>query len=235
MRNILKKGLDLYQIDYTEEQLDKTDQFYEMLIEKNKHMNLTRITDREDFYVKHILDSLSIVKAVDLSDKYIIDIGTGAGFPGIPIKIFYPYTKLVLLDSVNKKLNFINDVIESLSLKGIFTVHGRAEDIAHEKKYREKFDISLSRAVAELSVLSELSIPFLKVKGIFAAYKSYDSTGEIEKAKNAISFLSGSLPDVYDIVIPGTEISRKIITVEKNKATSFKYPRRAGILSKNPL
>ena len=235
MRETLINGLNKLNISYSDEQLDMIDNFYEMLVEKNKVMNLTRITDREDFYVKHVLDSLLISEICDLKDKYILDVGTGAGFPGIPIKIFFPDTKLLLMDSVNKKLLFIEESIGKLGLDNISVIHGRAEDLGHDNNYREKYDIAVSRAVADMSVLSELCIPFVRISGEFIAYKSSDSDEEIHSASKAIQTLSGSDASISDVEIPDTGIFRKLVMVKKKISTEKKYPRKPGIPSKNPI
>ncbi len=235
MREILKNGLNELSISYTEDHLDKIDMFYDMLVEKNKHMNLTRITDQKEFYVKHVLDSLSVNRIIEISDQYILDLGTGAGFPGIPLKIFFPDTKMLLMDSVNKKLIFINDVIDKLSLDNISTIHGRAEDLGHDKRYREKFDMVLSRAVADLSVLAEYSLPFVRIGGSFIAYKSIDCNEEIDRSKHAVKILSGSSMMIHEVDIPESDICRKMVIVKKKNSISRDYPRKAGIPSKNPL
>ena len=235
MRETLISGLNKLNISYSDEQLDMIDNFYEMLVEKNKVLNLTRITDRENFYVKHVLDSLLVSKICDLKDKYILDVGTGAGFPGIPIKIFFPDTKLLLMDSVNKKLLFIEESIGKLGLNNISVIHGRAEDLGHDNNYREKYDIAVSRAVADMSVLSELCIPFVRISGEFIAYKSSDSDEEIHSASKAIQTLSGSDASISDVEIPDTGIFRKLVMVKKKISTEKKYPRKPGIPSKNPI
>ena len=231
----LINGLEELKIDYDNKKLDQTETFYEMLIEKNKVMNLTRITDREDVYVKHVLDSLLIVKLIDISDQSIIDIGTGAGFPGIPIKIFFPDTKITLLDSLNKRILFLNEVIEKTGLKDISTIHGRAEEVSRDKDHREKYDLALSRAVANMSVLSELCIPFVKTGGQFIAYKSSDSKQETDDACNAVKILSGGDINVSRYKLPESEIYRNIVLINKKTSTPKKYPRNPGVISKNPL
>ncbi|MBR1524329.1 MAG: 16S rRNA (guanine(527)-N(7))-methyltransferase RsmG [Lachnospiraceae bacterium] len=231
----LINGLEELKIDYDNKKLNQTETFYEMLIEKNKVMNLTRITDREDFYVKHVLDSLLIVKLIDISDQSIIDIGTGAGFPGIPIKIFFPDTKITLLDSLNKRILFLNEVIEKTGLKDISTIHGRAEEVSRDKDHREKYDLALSRAVANMSVLSELCIPFVKTGGQFIAYKSSDSKQETDDACNAVKILSGGDINVSRYKLPESEIYRNIVLINKKTSTPKKYPRNPGVISKNPL
>lgn len=233
--NILTDGLRKLDISYNDIQIDLVNRFYEMLIERNKVMNLTRITDKKEFYEKHILDSLLVFKINDLRNKKIIDIGTGAGFPGIPVKIFFPETDMVLLDSLNKRLVFIDDVINELHLESVITVHGRAEELGHDKRFRESFDIALSRAVADLSVLSELCIPFVKVNGLFISYKSSDTDEEILNAENAIHILSGSAAEVINIKIPNSDISRRFVKIKKEKPTQKTYPRKPGTPARYPL
>lgn len=233
--DILTDGLRKLDISYNDIQIDLVNRFYEMLIERNKVMNLTRITDKKEFYEKHILDSLLVCKINDLRNKKIIDIGTGAGFPGIPVKIFFPETDMVLLDSLNKRLVFIDDVINELHLESVITVHGRAEELGHDKCFRESFDIVLSRAVADLSVLSELCIPFVKVNGLFISYKSSDTDEEILNAENAIHILSGSAAEVINIKIPNSDISRRFVKIKKEKPTQKIYPRKPGTPARYPL
>ncbi|MBO6146027.1 MAG: 16S rRNA (guanine(527)-N(7))-methyltransferase RsmG [Lachnospiraceae bacterium] len=233
--DILTDGLKKLDISYNDIQIDLVNRFYEMLIERNKVMNLTRITDKKEFYEKHILDSLLVCKINDLRNKKIIDIGTGAGFPGIPVKIFFPETDMVLLDSLNKRLVFIDDVINELHLESVITVHGRAEELGHDKRFRESFDIVLSRAVADLSVLSELCIPFVKINGFFISYKSSDTDEEILNAENAIHILSGSAAEVINIKIPNSDISRRFVKIKKEKPTQKTYPRKPGTPARYPL
>ena len=233
--DILTEGLKELNISYNDEQINLVDRFYEMIIEKNKVMNLTRITGKNEFIEKHILDSLLVYRIDDIKNKKIIDVGTGAGFPGIPVKIFFPDTEIVLLDSLNKRLVFLDDVIKELDLKNIETVHGRAEELGHDKKFRESFDIVLSRAVADLSVLSELCIPFVKVNGYFISYKSTDTDEEVLNAENAIKILSGSKAEVFNVKIPNSDISRRFVKIKKKKSTSKDYSRKPGTPSRYPL
>lgn len=231
-------GLEELGIVLTQEQFEQFGLYYDLLIEWNSFMNLTSITDWDEVIVKHFLDSLSIVKAVSNMTQVsysLIDVGTGAGFPGIPIKIAFPNTKVVLLDSLNKRINFLNEVIDKLGLNSIETYHGRAEDFGHNEKFRESFDVCVSRAVANLSVLSEICIPFVKEGGVFVSYKSEKSGEECELADNAIKVLSGKLKDNINFNLPLSDLNRNLLVIEKIGSTSKKYPRKAGIPSKNPL
>ncbi len=226
MDNLLKDGLDELNISLSQDQEDKIFKFYNMLIEKNKVMNLTRITDRQDFITKHVLDSLLIAKVKDVTGSKILDIGTGAGFPGIPVKIFFPDTEILLLDSLKKRLVFIDEVIKELGLENISTIHGRAEDVGHQENMREKFDLVVSRAVAEMSILSELSIPFVKKNGSFVAYKSAESGNEISDAEKHIQILGGNVETIQDVPLYGTDIIRKMVTIKKSGNTPKRYPRK---------
>lgn len=220
----------------TDKQFEQFDQYYRILIEWNKVMNLTGITEYKEVCEKHFLDSLSIVKCSDLSEIHnIIDIGTGAGFPGIPIKIAFPDTHVVLLDSLNKRIRFLDEVIGKLNLKGIETIHGRAEDYAKQTKYREQFDLCVSRAVANLSTLSEYCLPYVKIDGYFIPYKSKDVDLEVEQSNKAISILGGTIEKIEKFQLQGTEIGRSLIKIKKIKSTAKKYPRKAGLPSKEPL
>ena len=199
-------------------------------------MNLTRITDEEEIITKHFVDSLMIAKVVDMEKvESLIDVGTGAGFPGIPIKIMWPEIKVTLLDSLDKRVGFLQEVIEELDLEGAKAIHGRAEDFGQDDNYREKFDLCASRAVADLSVLSEYCIPFVKEQGEFISYKADGSEEEIHNAKNAIEVLGGSLERIATETIPGTDIKRQFAVIRKIEKTDSKYPRKAGKPSKKPL
>lgn len=227
------KKLNLEITDYQQEQFLK---YYEMLIETNKVMNLTTIIELDEVVVKHFIDSLLIAKSIDLNNfENLVDVGTGAGFPGIPIKIMFPDIKVTLLDSLNKRLNFLNNVIEQLNLKGIETIHGRAEDLGHNKEYREKFDLCVSRAVANLSTLSEYCIPFIKIDGKFISYKSSISLEEINDANRAIEILGGKIISKNTYELPCSDMNRTLVVIDKIKQTLKKYPRRAGIPSKEPI
>lgn len=217
-------------------QKEQFDRYYELLIEWNKVMNLTAITDYNEVMQKHFKDSLSIEKVIDMNTvKTVIDVGTGAGFPGIPLKIAYPYLRVTLLDSLNKRVKFLNEVIRELGLENIETIHGRAEDIAKKPEHREKYDLCVSRAVANLSTLSEYCLPYVKVGGVFVPYKSGNIDEELENSKKAISILGGNIKEVKKFNLEGTDIGRSFVKIEKTKNTAKKYPRRAGLPSKEPL
>lgn len=219
-----------------EKMLDQFDQFYHILLEWNKVMNLTGITRYEEVVEKHFVDSLSLVRMIDLSKvETVIDVGTGAGFPGIPLKIMFPHLKLVLLDSLNKRIRFLNEVTDRLNLKNVKTIHGRAEEFARKKEYRERFDLCVSRAVANLSVLSEYCIPYVRIGGIFVSYKSGEIDDEVRSSENAIRQLGGKIEKVSKFELPGTDIGRSFVMVEKSEHTKKRYPRKSGIPAKEPL
>lgn len=236
MKHILESRLEPLHITLSGMQLDQFDKFYDLLVEWNKVMNLTGITEYQDVVEKHFLDSLSIVKIIDMNQiEYAIDIGTGAGFPGIPLKIAFPDINIVLLDSLNKRIKFLDHIIEELKLDGIRTIHGRAEDYAREAGYREKFDLCVSRAVANLTSLSEYCLPYVRVGGRFVSYKSGDIEQEISESERAIKILGGKVYQVEKFNLPGTEIQRSFVMIKKMKNTQNKYPRKAGTPTKEPL
>lgn len=236
MNQLLEIKLKELNIQINEIQKKQFDTFYSMLVEWNKVMNLTGITEYEEVIEKHFVDSLSIVNIFDLSEvNTVIDVGTGAGFPGIPLKIAFPHLKITLLDSLNKRINFLDSVIDELKLDGIYTIHGRAEDFAKKDDYRERYDLCVSRAVANLSTLSEYCLPYIRVGGMFISYKSGDVDDEVLESKKAISILGGKLDNVVKFQLPGTDINRSFIKIEKIKNTGKKYPRKAGLPSKEPL
>ena len=208
-------------------------EYKNLVIEWNKNINLTAITEDEEFINKHLIDSLTICKYIENKEKKIIDIGTGAGFPGIPLKIVFPELKITLLDSLNKRVGFLNDVIEELNLNDIEAIHGRAEDIARDKAYRASYDIAVSRAVANLSTLSEYCLPFVKIGGKFVSYKSGDCADEVDNAKAAIHLLGGKINKIDEFSYSNN--SRSFIVIDKVMNTSSKYPRKAGLPSKKPL
>lgn len=232
----LKKGLDALQIEFSDDQIEQLTDYYNLVIEKNKVMNLTAITEFDEFVEKHFLDSLALGMVIDLSLKYrMLDLGTGAGFPGIPLKIIYPNLKITLMDSLNKRILFLNEVIEKLYLKEITTVHARAEEAARRKEYREQFDVCVSRAVANISTLSEYCIPFVKKGGIFISYKSGQVDEEVSSGKKGISLLGGEIKNIIKFQIPGSDLERSFVKIEKIKYTPKMYPRKAGMPSKFPL
>lgn len=236
MSQIFDKKLGQLGVVLTETQKQQFDKFYELLVEWNKVMNLTGITEYEEVNEKHFVDSLSIVKAIDMNEvTSIMDIGTGAGFPGIPLKIAFPHLKVVLLDSLNKRINFLNTVIDELGLTNISTIHGRAEDFAKKPEYREQFDLCVSRAVANLATLSEYCIPYVKKDGMFIPYKSGEIDEELEQSKKAIHVLGGKTQNVVKFQLPGTEIGRSFVIIKKLQNTAKKYPRKAGLPSKEPI
>lgn len=228
--------LEMLGIQLTDVQKEQFDRYYELLIEWNRVMNLTGITEYDEVNLKHFTDSLTIVRIKSMENvSTLIDVGTGAGFPGIPIKIAFPHIKVTLLDSLNKRIKFLNQVVEELDLKDVVTLHGRAEDYAKKEKYREQFDLCASRAVANLSTLSEYCLPFVKKGGCFISYKSADSNEEIEQSKKALDILGGKIEKVDKFVLPGSDMGRALVMVEKVKNTPRKYPRKAGVPSKEPL
>ena len=216
MSQIFEEKLNAIGVTLNDTQKEQFVKFYELLVEWNKVMNLTGITEYEEVNEKHFVDSLSIVKAIDMNKvESLIDIGTGAGFPGIPLKIAFPHIKVVLLDSLNKRINFLNTVIRELGLENIETIHGRAEDFAKQVEYREQFDLCVSRAVANLATLSEYCIPYVKKDGMFVPYKSGEIDEEVEQSKKAIHVLGGKLKDVIKFQLPGTEIGRSFVVINK--------------------
>ena len=233
--DFVKKCSDLG-ISLSDKQIEQFLNYYELLVEWNSFMNLTAITDFDEVILKHFVDSISLCKYISFQHgDTMIDIGTGAGFPGIPIKIICPDCKITLLDSLNKRINFLNTVIEQLHLTDIITIHGRAEDIAKTKEHRENYNYAISRAVANLSTLSELCIPFVKQNGYFISYKSEKGNEELLEAKNAIEILGGSVDKQISYQLPDSDLSRNLILIRKRNITPKKYPRKAGIPSKEPL
>ena len=228
-------------VSLSPEQSGQMVRYFDMLVEKNKVMNLTAVTDEDGVLIRHFADSLAGIlvsgAGKDLMNGKtltLIDVGTGAGLPGMVLKIVFPNLAVTLFDSLNKRLIFLNEVIEDLGLDGIRTVHGRAEDTAHDKKYREKYDIATARAVADLSVLSEYCLPFLKTGGRFISYKAAESEEELKRAGTAISLLGGK-PERISEYDAGDGVKRITVTIRKEKQTPGKYPRKAGTPAKEPI
>lgn len=210
--------------------------YYDMLIERNKVMNLTAITEYEEVIHKHFVDSLSITKVYQNKENIkVIDMGTGAGFPGIPLKIAFPNWNITLLDSLNKRVNFLNDVINELKLSNITAIHGRAEDYGKDPHYRETYDLCVSRAVAKLSTLSEYCLPYVKVDGYFIPYKAGNIDSEVKESNKAIHVLGGTLEKVEQFQLPNTDMERSLIVIKKTNHTPKQYPRSSGKPSKEPI
>lgn len=233
--NFIKSKFKEIQIELSERQAEQFLMYYEMLVETNKVMNLTAITEFEEVVLKHFIDSVTLPKDYIFENMKLIDIGTGAGFPGIPLKIVYPEIEVVLLDSLNKRIGFLNDVMDKLGLKKIIAVHGRAEDYAKQTQYREQFDLCVSRAVAKLVSLSEYCIPFVKRGGFFISYKATDIESEVKEAKKAIHILGGGSAKVEKFELIGTDMKRCFVMIKKESPTNCKYPRSAGKPTKEPL
>ncbi|GMQ58600.1 16S rRNA (guanine(527)-N(7))-methyltransferase RsmG [Vallitalea sediminicola] len=234
--HILIEGAEKLGFNLTDTQVKQFNRYYELLIEWNNKINLTSIVDEKEVIIKHFLDSIAIKKVMDISvSKSLIDLGTGAGFPGIPLKIVFPHLKVTLVDSLNKRVNFLSNVIDELSLEDVDCIHSRAEDLGNTDIYREQFDLCVSRAVADLSILSEYCIPFVRCGGYFISYKSSRASDEIEMSRTAIVRLGGYLDGTKNVEIPFSEIERTFVSVKKDKITPKKYPRKAGKPKKNPL
>ena len=231
-----QKILEKWEIPFSSEQQEQFVTYYKMLIEKNKVMNLTAITEFDEVLDKHFLDSIALARYVDLTKSIsLIDLGTGAGFPGMPLKIMFPNLKVTLADSLNKRIVFLDEVIGELGLTDIQTVHARAEDLAHNSDYREQYDYCVSRAVANLSSLSEYCLPFVRIGGTFISYKSGEIEEELAAAKKAIFLLGGQFDQVIPFQLDGTDLGRSFVLINKNKKTAKTYPRKSGIPTKKPL
>lgn len=233
---LLKNTLVDFSINVDETILDRFEKYRQILVEYNQHMNLTGITEQREVYIKHFLDSVAIFKNGYIADDLsVIDVGTGAGFPGLPLKICNPKIKLTLLDSLNKRINFLKTVGQELGLNEIEYVHGRAEDIAQKPEHREKYDIATARAVASLPVLLELCVPYVKIGGFFICLKGPSVDIELGQAKNAMKLLGVRLVEKINVILPDQELKHNILVFKKEEKTPAKYPRRAGKPSKNPL
>ena len=240
MQNIIRKKASQMEIELNDYQIEQFINYYSILIEWNRVMNLTAITEYEEVVNKHFIDSLSLIKTIDKKtfrsgSISVIDIGTGAGFPGIPLKIAFPEIKITLLDSLNKRIKFLNEVVEEIGLKEVQTLHGRAEDYARKHEYREKYDLCVSRAVANLAILSEYALPYVKKSGYFISYKSEKISEEECAAQKAIKMLGGKVASQVEFLLPHSDIYRNLFVIQKIAPTPKKYPRRAGLPSKEPL
>ncbi len=238
---VLEDGCKQIEVPLTAENINSFRKYAEMLREKNKVMNLTNITDDEGIAMRHFVDSLTLVSYIrdeqakqGTKELTLIDVGTGAGFPGIPLKVSIPEIKLALMDSLQKRLNFLNDVSTELELKGVKTIHARAEDGGRDKKYREKYDIATARAVASLPVLCEYCLPFVKVGGVFLAMKGH-SEEEVKESNKAIALLGGTIEKIDEFMLPGTDMNRSVVVIRKLRHTPPQYPRQAGKPTKSPL
>ncbi|WP_245156625.1 16S rRNA (guanine(527)-N(7))-methyltransferase RsmG [Clostridium aminobutyricum] len=232
----LEKALDTLSIPYTEEMIDKFERYMQLVLEWNEKVNLTAITEREEFIKKHFIDSVLCYSFPEMKKaQTVIDVGTGAGFPGIPLALVYPEKKFVLMDSLNKRLKIIDQICSDLDIQNVKTLHGRAEDLGKSKMYREKYDICVSRAVANLATLSEYCLPFIKVGGAFLAYKGNKAEEEIKEAEKAIHLLGGKLMEERQVKLDDFDLDHHIRVISKCKNTPAKFPRKAGTPSKEPL
>ena len=231
---IMQEKLKKLEIHFSMEQTEQFFEYMKLLIDWNEKINLTAITEPEEIITKHFIDSLTILKYIK-NDYKIVDVGTGAGFPGIPLCIMNPTIKMTLVDSLNKRLIFLQEVVNTLKLKNIEIVHARAEELGQNIKYRETFDIATSRAVANLSTLSEYLIPLVKINGKIISMKASNAKQEIDEAQNAIQILGGQIESIEEFNLPESDIGRTVIIINKNKPTSKKYPRKSGTPSKEPL
>ena len=232
----LKIAATEYGLNLTEDQISAFNKYYELLYEWNKKINLTAITEPKDVAIKHMVDSLSCFKA-DLfkENTSLIDVGTGAGFPGLPLKIFYPSLKLTLLDSLNKRVKFLQLVVDELGLKDVEVIHARSEEAVRNKKYREKFDLATARAVARLPIICEYCLPFVKDGGTFIALKGRQYEEEATQAQKAIKVLGGEIADIMPVKLPEIDDKRAVIYIKKIKSTPKTYPRKAGTPERNPI
>jgi 16S rRNA (guanine527-N7)-methyltransferase len=234
--DILKEACINEGLEFDEIKYNQFIKYKDMVKEWNEKINLTAITEDSEIIKKHFIDSIKAFKFTPLKNaKRIIDVGTGAGFPGIPLKIVNPNIEVVLLDSLNKRVNFLNEVIKALGLKGITAVHGRAEDFARENNYRERFDAAVSRAVANMAVLSELCLPYVKVNGHFVALKGPAVEEEIKDGEKAVVTLGGKLEEILEVDVEGTDLNHNLVVVKKVKETPKVYPRKAGTAAKKPI
>ncbi len=235
MYKILIEACEKIGVEIGEEQVFQFMKYKDLLLEWNEKINLTAITDEKEILLKHFVDSLSVLPFIDIKNKSVIDVGTGGGFPGLPIKIACPFAKVTLLDSLNKRINFLKEVVSQLGLDDVYCVHLRAEDGGQDFNYREKFDFCVSRAVANLAVLAEYCLPFIKVGGTFVSLKGPDAKAEVIQAGKAIDVLGGEIDVVEKVQIPFTDINHTLIMIKKVRQTPSKYPRKSGKISKSPI
>lgn len=232
----LRRAFDELEISHDEKIIEKFQTYMELILEWNEKINLTAIKDKQEFIKKHYIDSVLCYNFEEMQkSEKIIDVGTGAGFPGIPLAILFPEKRFILMDSLKKRLNIIDDLADKLSICNVSTVHGRAEDVSRNKEHREKYDICVSRAVANLSTLSEYCLPFIKAGGNFLAYKGIKAEEEIKEAHKAVFLLGGKISREERVSLPGYDLEHIIIVIDKVKNTPAKYPRKAGTPSKEPL
>lgn len=233
MTELLKNGFSAMKLSVSDAQIAQLEDFTARMLETNKIMNLTRITDPKEIAEKHLLDCASLLQAADFSKKSVVDVGCGAGFPGMPLHILCPSCELTLLDSLGKRIRFLQGCIDAMNLSDIEAVHARAEEFA--AKHREQYDFAVSRAVAQLNVLAELSLPLVKQGGAFIAMKSKDTDEELERAKKAIRLLGGEIEKIIDYTIPHTEITHRLVVIRKKNHTPKQYPRPFRKISASPL
>lgn len=233
MTELLKNGFSAMKLSVSDAQIAQLEDFTARMLETNKVMNLTRITDPKEIAEKHLLDCASLLQAADFSKKSVVDVGCGAGFPGMPLHILCPSCDLTLLDSLGKRIRFLQGCIDAMNLSNIEAVHARAEEFA--AKHREQYDFAVSRAVAQLNVLAELSLPLVKQGGAFIAMKSKDTDEELERAKKAIRLLGGEIEKIIDYTIPHTEITHRLVVIRKKNHTPKQYPRPFRKISASPL
>lgn len=233
MTELLKNGFSAMKLSVSDAQIAQLEDFTARMLDTNKVMNLTRITDPKEIAEKHLLDCASLLQAADFSKKYVVDVGCGAGFPGMPLHILCPSCELTLLDSLGKRIRFLQGCIDAMNLSNIEAVHARAEEFA--AKHREQYDFAVSRAVAQLNVLAELSLPLVKQGGAFIAMKSKDTDEELERAKKAIRLLGGEIEKIIDYTIPHTEITHRLVVIRKKNHTPKQYPRPFRKISASPL
>lgn len=223
-------------LTFFSEQIQVLERYMDEILELNQHINLTAITDRKEFVEKHYMDSLAVCKYMEIKDgARVLDLGTGAGFPGVPLAVLFPKTQFVLVDSLNKRLKIIDSLCDKLGIKNVTTCHGRAEELARKAEYRDGFDLCISRAVASMPVLCEYCLPFTKVGGTFIAYKGPDVYDELDKAQRALKLLGGKVEKIEQANMGDSDLAHNFVFISKTKATDKKYPRKPGTPSKEPL